>query len=57
MVCTKCQQQFREGQKVQYTGLSIYHEVPRPHGEAFQYAVERPFAVTSIKHLVCKEDE
>ena len=57
MVCTKCKQQFKDGQKVQYTGLSVYHEVLRPRGDDFQYAVERPFAVISIKHLVCHEDE
>lgn len=40
-----------------FHGLSIYHEIHIPHGDQFQYAIERPYASLNIKHLVCDSDE
>lgn len=56
MTCADCKHTFKEGDHIQFTGLSVFHEIAKPEMDEFQYAIERPSAVLSIKHLVCNDD-
>lgn len=56
MTCCQCRRQFKENDRVQYTGLSIYHVVPIPKGDQFNYAVERPYCITNIRHTFCGDE-
>lgn len=56
LTCTRCKQQFREGQTITARILSVYHELTGVDMDQFQYAVERPHMCMDIQHLVCHEE-
>lgn len=56
LLCSRCQRRFHEGDHIMARVVSIYHDVPIPHGETYQYCIERPHAATNIQHLCCPED-
>ena len=55
LTCKVCRRQFHNEDTVQALVLSKYHNVEKPGSDAFQYAIERPFACLSIEHLYCTD--
>ena len=56
LTCSVCKHGFYEGDKISYRGISVYHEVAKPQGEQFYYAVEKPRAVLDIQHWICEPE-
>lgn len=56
LTCSKCKHGFKEGDHIQATVLSVYHEIEKPEMDQFRYAIERPRAATNIQHLYCGDD-
>jgi hypothetical protein len=53
--CSKCAQQFNDGDHVLFTGTSVYHTILMPRKNSLQFALERPHLFTNVEHLICEE--
>lgn len=54
MQCNTCKRQFRNGEHVTATVLSVYHNLEKPAADQFKYAIEKPYACLNICHLSCE---
>lgn len=50
--CAKCGKEFRDGEQVKATVLSVYHEIQ----SSVTYAIEQPYECLSLEHVSCEAE-
>jgi hypothetical protein len=48
-VCKKCKHEFKDGDRVIATVLSVYRQI----SSSVSYAIERPYECLSLEHVKC----
>lgn len=48
-VCRKCKKEFKDGDRVIATVLSVYRQI----SSSVSYAIERPYECLQLEHVKC----